>query len=89
MTAQEEVKASKIQDWTKLVTLNPPAAIIFKQGAEDKPFSMLELKNTSGHQILFKVKTTEPKRYIVRPNQGVLPPNSNISIKIICYLKVD
>lgn len=37
--------------------------------------SML-LTNRTDHHIAFKVKTTSPKKYCVRPNSGVVPPRS-------------
>lgn len=68
------------QDWTKYVTINPPQAVIFKENKDDgKGFSSLEIINKSQNEhILFKVKTTEPNNYIVRPNQGIIYPDSKI-----------
>jgi len=40
-------------------------------------------KSTSDF-ILFKVKTTDPANYIVRPNQGVINPEATINVRIIC-----
>lgn len=57
------------RDWKKFVTINPPNAVIFKESKEDgKGVSSLEIINKSTDNILFKVKTTEPNNYIVRPN---------------------
>jgi MSP (Major sperm protein) domain len=74
------------QDWTKFVTLNPPQAVIFRENKEEgKWTSSIDIINKSGEaHILFKVKTTEPNNYIVRPNQGVIKPESSINVKIIC-----
>ncbi|KAL7515523.1 hypothetical protein ACHAXN_013466 [Cyclotella atomus] len=33
--------------------------------------------------LAFKVKTTQPRRYLVRPNQGIVSPNSSESISIL------
>ncbi len=57
------------KDWRKFVTINPPNAVIFKENAEDgKAVSIIEIINKSQDFIIFKVKTTEPNNYIVRPN---------------------
>lgn len=32
--------------------------------------------------VAFKVKTTQPKRYLVKPNQGVLEPGATDRIQI-------
>ena len=81
-------------DWQKLVHLNPPDVVVFKENAEeDRSTSWLEIINKSPHMILFKViffilyvsyqvKTTSPKNYIVRPNQGVIQADSSISVQI-------
>jgi len=58
-----------VKDWKKFVTLNPPNAVIFKENREEnKGSSQIEIINKSQDYIMFKVKTTEPNNYIVRPN---------------------
>ncbi|XP_021712869.1 uncharacterized protein LOC5576591 [Aedes aegypti] len=43
----------------------------------------MRLTNPTEHVILFKIKTTAPKKYCVRPNCGVLEPKTTIEIAII------
>lgn len=73
-------------DWSKYVTINPPMAVIFKESKEEgKATGNLEIINKSKTNfILFKVKTTDPNSYIVRPNQGVIQPEATVTVKIIC-----
>ena len=40
----------------------------------------LGLGNPSSKTVLFKVKTTAPKQYCVRPNSGVLEPGKDQTI---------
>ena len=40
----------------------------------------LKLYNPTDKKICFKVKTTAPKRYCVRPNGGILDPGASISV---------
>ena len=43
--------------------------MIFKENKEEgKGTSVIEIINKSQDHIIFKVKTTEPNNYIVRPN---------------------
>ncbi|GBP96147.1 hypothetical protein EVAR_26077_1 [Eumeta japonica] len=42
----------------------------------------MKLTNPSNDTVLFKIKTTAPKKYCVRPNSGVLEPNSKVEIAI-------
>lgn len=34
----------------------------------------MKLTNPSDHKVYFKIKTTAPKKYCVRPNSGALKP---------------
>mmetsp|Transcript_21468 Transcript_21468/g.32470 ORF Transcript_21468/g.32470 Transcript_21468/m.32470 type:complete len:346 (-) Transcript_21468:843-1880(-) len=38
--------------------------------------------HTKGY-LAFKVKTTQPRRYLVRPNQGIVAPNSSETVSIL------
>ena len=40
----------------------------------------LKLTNPSEKKVCFKVKTTAPKRYCVRPNSGVLDPKNSVTV---------
>jgi len=49
------------------------------------PFE-LNLKNPSPKRVLFKVKTTAPKRYCVRPNSGILEPGASAVVAGVILL---
>ena len=40
----------------------------------------LKLTNPTGRKICFKVKTTAPKRYCVRPNSGLIKPKESVTV---------
>lgn len=42
----------------------------------------VELINKTDNHVAFKVKTTNPKKYCVRPNTGVILPNSNTNFSV-------
>eukprot|EP01018_Ginkgo_biloba_P036574 Gb_15070 [translate_table: standard] len=42
----------------------------------------LRLINVSEHYVAFKVKTTSPKKYCVRPNTGLVLPHSSTDITV-------
>lgn len=44
--------------------------------------SYMKLSNPTDKKVLFKIKTTAPKKYCVRPNSGVLEPKGNLEIAI-------
>ncbi|CAM9350431.1 unnamed protein product [Discosporangium mesarthrocarpum] len=43
----------------------------------------LRLTNPGIHPSAFKVKTTKPKRYLVRPNQGTVAPGATTVVSIL------
>ncbi|KDD75840.1 hypothetical protein H632_c475p0 [Helicosporidium sp. ATCC 50920] len=43
----------------------------------------LTLQNPRGERIAFKVKTTSPRKYCVRPSNGIVEPNASREIQII------
>ncbi|CAO0791483.1 unnamed protein product [Mucor circinelloides] len=43
----------------------------------------LTIENPHDKAVAFKVKTTAPKLYCVRPNSDVIPPNSSIDVQIM------
>ena len=40
----------------------------------------LKLRNPSDRKVCFKVKTTVPRRYCVRPNSGIIDPGSSVIV---------
>ncbi|KFB37903.1 AGAP000626-PA-like protein [Anopheles sinensis] len=45
--------------------------------------SYMRLTNPTDHDICFKIKTTAPKKYCVRPNCGILEPKESQEIAIV------
>lgn len=71
---------------------NKPAQLLVIDPANELKFvgpfctavsSFMRLTNPTENVILFKIKTTAPKKYCVRPNCGILDPKSTIEIAII------
>ncbi|KAI1819085.1 PapD-like protein [Xylaria intraflava] len=53
-----------------------------------RPFTVevvenLKIKNPNSQPIAFKVKTTAPKQYCVRPNSGRVEPNREVEVQVI------
>ncbi|XP_037085759.1 vesicle-associated membrane protein/synaptobrevin-binding protein-like [Pollicipes pollicipes] len=61
-----------------------PAQLRFKGPFKDEvSSSSLKITNHSDKAITFKIKTTAPKRYCVRPNQGILNPGASTNIAVM------
>uniref|UniRef100_A0A8C1VY87 Vesicle-associated membrane protein-associated protein A n=1 Tax=Cyprinus carpio TaxID=7962 RepID=A0A8C1VY87_CYPCA len=62
--------------------------IMFMRHSSDCPFTdvvtaNLKLKNPSERKVCFKVKTTAPRRYCVRPNSGIIDPGAAVIISVM------
>ncbi|KAJ4847993.1 Vesicle-associated protein 2-1 [Turnera subulata] len=49
---------------------------------EKQSFCDLKVANNTEHHVAFKVKTTSPKKYFVRPNTGVIQPWDSCVIRV-------
>lgn len=67
----------------QILQLTPPSEIVLEGPFDTVVTSYLELKNPSDQRVCFKVKTTAPKRYCVRPNSGIVDPGSKVKIAIM------
>jgi hypothetical protein len=64
-----------------LVTVTP-GEITFPNVLNQESVFMLKVTNTTSSAVAFKVKTTAPKNYLVKPSAGVLAPSGDAEIKI-------
>lgn len=68
----------------QLLSLDPENTLTFcKNSSTTAPSKMLKLSNDSTTHVAFKVKTTAPKAYLVRPSAGVLAPQAQQEVQII------
>lgn len=67
----------------QILTLNPANEIVLEGPFDHVVTSHLELYNPSHQKVCFKVKTTAPKRYCVRPNCGMIQPDTKVKIAIM------
>lgn len=70
----------------QVLTIEPQNELKFKvdfSGLFEQGYTTyMRLINPSSETVLFKIKTTAPKKYCVRPNSGMLEPNSKVEIAI-------
>ncbi|XP_020226988.1 vesicle-associated protein 2-2 isoform X1 [Cajanus cajan] len=59
---------------TELLQIEP-ADLRFLFELKKQSSCLVQLRNATHHYIAFKVKTTSPKKYCVRPNIGIIKPN--------------
>ncbi|KAH7277605.1 hypothetical protein KP509_39G059000 [Ceratopteris richardii] len=66
---------------TELLSIQP-GELQFQFEIRKQVACSLQLSNTTDSPVAFKVKTTSPKKYCVRPNTGLVSPNGT------CYITV-
>ncbi|KAF2692260.1 VAMP-associated protein [Lentithecium fluviatile CBS 122367] len=64
------------------VELDPPE-LGFKRPFQHEVSQTLRLKNPHSDPVAFKVKTTAPKQYCVRPNSGRIEPGDDVEVQIL------
>lgn len=74
---------------SQILQLNPPTEILFEGPFDRVVTSYLELNNPSNATICFKVKTTAPRRYCVRPNSGTIEAGCKVRIAIMLQPQQD
>uniref|UniRef100_A0A2I3HFM0 Vesicle-associated membrane protein-associated protein A n=1 Tax=Nomascus leucogenys TaxID=61853 RepID=A0A2I3HFM0_NOMLE len=68
----------------QILVLDPPTDLKFKVGPfTDVVTTNLKLRNPSDRKVCFKVKTTAPRRYCVRPNSGIIDPGSTVTVSVM------
>ncbi|KAG7220896.1 hypothetical protein INR49_017746 [Caranx melampygus] len=67
----------------QVLILDPPSDLRFKGPFTDVVTTNLKLKNPSDRRVCFKVKTTAPRRYCVRPNSGVIDAGASVNISVM------
>ena len=77
---QSKMAQSQATDVNKFVTLDPGSCINF---ADEKGLSTLNILNSSPTKnIAFKIRTTQPLCFVVKPNSGIVEAGSKAVIEI-------
>jgi len=67
----------------QVIILEPSGELRFRGPFTDVVTATLKLANPTDRKICFKVKTTAPKRYCVRPNSGVVEPKAAVEVAVM------
>ncbi|XKL59901.1 hypothetical protein PGB90_000917 [Kerria lacca] len=66
----------------QILIIEPTNELKFKGPFTAPVTSYIKLRNPSEHKVCFKIKTTAPKKYCVRPNSGILDPQKMSEIAV-------
>ncbi|XP_076807994.1 vesicle-associated membrane protein-associated protein B-like isoform X2 [Clavelina lepadiformis] len=67
----------------QVLEIEPPSELHFKGPFSEVVTSHLKLTNPSSQRVCFKVKTTAPRRYCVRPNSGFVEPSGHVNVSVM------
>lgn len=66
----------------QVLTIKPPNELTFVGPFTQPVSSVMYLSNPSERKVCFKIKTTAPKRYCVKPNSGIIDPSEQVKISV-------
>lgn len=67
----------------QVLKLEPPTELRFRGSFTKVVTACLKLTNPTERKVCFKVKTTAPKRYCVRPNSGFVEPHGVVEVAVM------
>jgi len=67
----------------QILRIEPDHELKFKGPFNVPSTTLLKIINPSDKRVCFKIKTTAPKRYCVRPNAGMLQPGTSANIAVV------
>ncbi|KAM3878262.1 vesicle-associated membrane protein-associated protein B/C-like [Diretmus argenteus] len=67
----------------QVLLLEPPHELKFRGPFSDVVTTTLKLSNPTDRNVCFKVKTTAPRRYCVRPNSGIIDAGTSINVSVM------
>ncbi|XP_019403730.1 PREDICTED: vesicle-associated membrane protein-associated protein B/C isoform X1 [Crocodylus porosus] len=67
----------------QVLSLDPQHELRFKGPFTDVVTTNLKLGNPTDKNVCFKVKTTAPRRYCVRPNSGIIDAGTSINVSVM------
>ncbi|KAF4080015.1 hypothetical protein AMELA_G00165570 [Ameiurus melas] len=67
----------------QILLLEPQHELKFRGPFTDVVTATLKLANPTDRNVCFKVKTTAPRRYCVRPNSGVIEAGTSVNVSVM------
>lgn len=82
-THTQKHKRNKMTSNKEPILIIAPTELKFKFEVRKQIPATLVLQNPATHTVAFKIKTTTPKKYCVRPSTGFVLPQSKVPIQIM------
>ena len=65
-----------------ILKIEPEKNVLFRGPCTEPVSVVIKLTNTTQKRACFKVQTTAPKRYLVKPATGIIDPNALVTILV-------
>uniref|UniRef100_A0A0K8TDJ6 Vesicle-associated membrane protein-associated protein B n=1 Tax=Lygus hesperus TaxID=30085 RepID=A0A0K8TDJ6_LYGHE len=66
----------------QILSIDPQTELKFVGPFNVMSSTYLKLNNPTDNHVLFKIKTTAPKKYCVRPNSGIVDPKGTVHVQV-------
>uniref|UniRef100_A0AAG5D9E4 MSP domain-containing protein n=1 Tax=Anopheles atroparvus TaxID=41427 RepID=A0AAG5D9E4_ANOAO len=66
----------------EMLRIKPQFTITFAKSGSDL-VGTVEITNVDSKAVSYKIKTTAPEKFRVRPSTGVLPPSASVTINVV------
>jgi len=76
---------SKPQKPAQMLQIDPEKELVFQGPFTNVVTTLINLTNPTDKNVCFKVKTTAPKRFCVKPNCGVIEPRGGVGVSVSCH----
>nr|CAI5853119.1 unnamed protein product [Callosobruchus analis] len=70
------------QKMEQVLVIDPPTELKFRGPFNVSVTSYMKLTNPTDERVMFKIKTTAPKMYCVRPNSGILEGKAVMEVAV-------
>ena len=67
-----------------ILLISPAHEVVFSASATGDLVAKLQIQNVSSKPVGYKIKTTSPEKYRVRPSTGSLAPSLSATVEIHC-----
>lgn len=66
----------------EILKLNPSQEVVFNSSSGGELLGRVQVTNVADRKVGFKIKTTSPEKYRVRPSSGILRTGENVSVEL-------
>lgn len=67
----------------EMLCITPHETILFTKSGNSEYVGTVEITNVDENPVTYKIKTTSPDKYRVRPSNGFLLPNASVAINVV------